>query len=181
MKELNKKETNKTTKSTFKDIIIYILIIFAILLFKKYVISPIRVNGESMMNTLHDGDIMIMNSINYRFSEIKRYDIVIIDEGQELIIKRVIGLPGDTVKCVNNKLYINGKRVKDKYASSKTSDFSVDVGNGEYFVLGDNRSNSMDSRVFGTFKKKEIIGKTSLTIFPFRKTELFFCIFKIYN
>lgn len=169
MKELNKKETNKTTKSTFKDIIIYILIIFAILLFKKYVISPIRVNGESMMNTLHDGDIMIMNSINYRFSDIKRYDIVIIDEGQELIIKRVIGLPGDTVKCVNNKLYINGKRVKDKYASSKTSDFSVDVGNGEYFVLGDNRSNSMDSRVFGTFKKKEIIGKTSLTIFPFSR------------
>ena len=169
MKELNKKETNKTTKSTFKDIIIYILIIFAILLFKKYVISPIRVNGESMMNTLHDGDIMIMNSINYRFSEIKRYDIVIIDEGQELIIKRVIGLPGDTVKCVNNKLYINGKRVKDKYASSKTSDFSVDVENGEYFVLGDNRSNSMDSRVFGTFKKKEIIGKTSLTIFPFSR------------
>ena len=169
MKELNKKETNKTTKSTFKDIIIYILIIFAILLFKKYVISPIRVNGESMMNTLHDGDIMIMNSINYRFSEIKRYDIVIIDEGQELIIKRVIGLPGDTVKCVNNKLYINDKRVKDKYASSKTSDFSVDVGNGEYFVLGDNRSNSMDSRVFGTFKKKEIIGKTSLTIFPFSR------------
>ena len=169
MKELNKKETNKTTKSTFKDIIIYILIIFAILLFKKYVISPIRVNGESMMNTLHDVDIMIMNSINYRFSEIKRYDIVIIDEGQELIIKRVIGLPGDTVKCVNNKLYINGKRVKDKYASSKTSDFSVDVGNGEYFVLGDNRSNSMDSRVFGTFKKKEIIGKTSLTIFPFSR------------
>lgn len=169
MKELNKKETNKTTKSTFKDIIIYILIIFAILLFKKYVISPIRVNGESMMNTLHDGDIMIMNSINYRFSEIKRYDIVIIDEGQELIIKRVIGLPGDTVKYVNNKLYINGKRVKDKYASSKTSDFSVDVGNGEYFVLGDNRSNSMDSRVFGTFKKKEIIGKTSLTIFPFSR------------
>ena len=169
MKELNKKETNKTTKSTFKDIIIYILIIFAILLFKKYVISPIRVNGESMMNTQHDGDIMIMNSINYRFSDIKRYDIVIIDEGQELIIKRVNGLPGDTVKCVNNKLYINGKRVKDKYASSKTSDFSVDVDAGEYFVLGDNRSNSMDSRVFGTFKKKEIIGKTSLTIFPFSR------------
>lgn len=156
-------------KNTIKDIVTYILIIIAILLFKKNVISPIKVNGESMMNTLHDGDIMIMNSISYRFSDIKRYDIVIINDGNELIIKRVIGLPGDTVKCVNNKLYINGKRVRDKYASSKTSDFSVNVDAGEYFVLGDNRSNSMDSRVFGTFKKKEILGKTSLTIFPFNR------------
>ena len=156
-------------KNTIKDIVTYILIIIAILLFKKNVISPIKVNGESMMNTLHDGDIMIMNSISYRFSDIKRYDIVIINDGNELIIKRVIGLPGDTIKCVNNKLYINGKRIKDKYASSKTSDFSVDVDDGEYFVLGDNRSNSMDSRVFGTFKKEEILGKTSLTIFPFNR------------
>ena len=161
--------TEHKNKNTIKDIVTYILIIIAILLFKKNVISPIKVNGESMMNTLHDGDIMIMNSISYRFSDIKRYDIVIINDGNELIIKRVIGLPGDTVKCVNNKLYINGKRVRDKYASSKTSDFSVDVDAGEYFVLGDNRSNSMDSRVFGTFKKKEILGKTSLTIFPFNR------------
>lgn len=167
MEKINK-NTDKN-KNAIKDVVIYILIIIAILLFKKYVISPIKVNGESMMNTLHDGDIMIMNSISYRFSDIKRYDIVIINDGNELIIKRVIGLPGDTIKCVNNKLYINGKRIKDKYASSKTSDFSVDVDDGEYFVLGDNRSNSMDSRVFGTFKKKEILGKTSLTIFPFNR------------
>ena len=125
MEKINK-NTDKN-KNAIKDVVIYILIIIAILLFKKYVISPIKVNGESMMNTLHDGDIMIMNSISYRFSDIKRYDIVIINDGNELIIKRVIGLPGDTIKCVNNKLYINGKRIKDKYASSKTSDFSVDL------------------------------------------------------
>ena len=152
-----------------KEIIPYIIVIILVLLFKKFLYAPIRVNGESMMKTLHDGDIMILDIIDYRLHGLKRFDIVVVDEGDELIIKRVIGLPGDTVEYKNNKLYINGKKVNDKYASEKTKDFSVLVPKNEYFVLGDNRTNSLDSRAFGTFSSKKIKGKTSMIVFPFSR------------
>ena len=152
-----------------KELIPYVLIIIAVLLFKKYLYAPIKVNGESMMNTLHDKDIMILDIIDYKIHGLKRFDIVVVDEGSELIIKRVIGLPGELVEYKNNKLYINGKKVNDKYASEKTEDFSVLVPKNEYFVLGDNRTNSLDSRVFGTFSKDKILGKTSMTLFPFNR------------
>ncbi len=152
-----------------KELIPYVLIIIAVLLFKKYLYAPIKVNGESMMNTLHDKDIMILDIIDYKIHGLKRFDIVVVDEGSELIIKRVIGLPGELVEYKNNKLYINGKKVNDKYASKETEDFSILVPKGEYFVLGDNRTNSLDSRVFGTFSKDKILGKTSMTLFPFNR------------
>ena len=152
-----------------KEIIPYVIVIILVLLFKKFLYTPIRVNGESMMKTLHDGDIMILNIIDYKVHGLKRFDIVVVDEGDELIIKRVIGLPGDTVEYKNNKLYINGKKVNDKYASEKTEDFSVLVPKNEYFVLGDNRTNSLDSRAFGTFSSNKIMGKTNMTIFPFSR------------
>ena len=95
--------------------------------------------------------------------------IPLVDEGREYIIKRIIGLPGETIEYKDNQLYVNGKKMKENYGSDITEDFSVKVGKGSYFVLGDNRTNSMDSRYFGSFKKKDIIGKTSLTIFPFSR------------
>lgn len=156
-------------KKIIKEYIPYIIAIILVLLLKRYIVSPIKVNGESMMNTLEDGDIMILNIIGYRFSDIKRFDIVVVNEGNEYIIKRVIGLPGEKVTYKDNQLYINNKKVKDKYGSDVTNDFSIKVGKNSYFVLGDNRTNSMDSRVFGTFKKKDILGKTNLIIFPFRR------------
>ncbi len=155
--------------NVIKELIPYVLIIIAVLLFKKYLYAPIKVNGESMMNTLHDKDIMILDIIDYKIHGLKRFDIVVVDEGSELIIKRVIGLPGELVEYKNNKLYINGKKVNDKYASKETEDFSILVPKGEYFVLGDNRTNSLDSRVFGTFSKDKILGKTSMTLFPFNR------------
>ena len=112
---------------------------------------------------------MILDIIDYKIHGLKRFDIVVVDEGSELIIKRVIGLPGELVEYKNNKLYINGKKVNDKYASKETEDFSILVPKGEYFVLGDNRTNSLDSRVFGTFSKDKILGKTSMTLFPFNR------------
>ena len=89
--------------------------------------------------------------------------------GKRSYIKRVIGLPGEEVVYTDNVLYINGKKVKDNYGCKPTSDFSVKVPEGRYFVLGDNRDNSLDSRYFGSFLEKDILGKTSLTIFPFNR------------
>lgn len=152
-----------------KEYLPYIIVIIVVLLIKKNVVSPIRVNGTSMMSTLHDKDIMILNIFDYKMSGLKRFDIVVIDQGDEYLIKRVIGLPGEKIEYKDNVLYVNGKKVKDNYGSTETKDFSVKVGKGKYFVMGDNRSNSMDSRYFGAFKKKDILGKTNLTIFPFSR------------
>ena len=156
-------------KSIIKEYGLYVITIILVLLVKKFIVSPIKVNGTSMMTTLHDGDIMILNIIGYRFDEINRFDIVVVDEGNEYLIKRVIGLPGEEIEYKDNQLYINGKKVKENYGSQVTEDFKVKVKKNSYFVLGDNRTNSLDSRHFGSFKKDRIIGKTSLIIFPFNR------------
>lgn len=161
------------TKNKFikiiKEIVPYVIVIILVLLFKKFFYAPIKVNGESMMNTLHDKDIMILDVIGYKTKGLKRFDIVVVDEGDELIIKRVIGLPGEKVTYKDNKLFINNKKVKDNYGSMVTEDFEEVVPKNYYFVLGDNRTNSMDSRVFGSFSKSKILGKTKMVVFPFTR------------
>lgn len=156
-------------KAFFKENLWYIIVIILVLLIKTYVISPIRVNGRSMNNTLQDKDIMILDEISYRFKDIERFDIVVIKTEKEYLIKRVIGLPGEVVKYEDNKLYINDELVEDNYSDEITDDFEVKVPEGEYFVLGDNRTNSTDSRMIGPIEKKYIKGKTSLVIFPFNR------------
>ena len=157
-------------KNYFKELLPYVIIIAGVIIIKVYIVSPIRVNGESMDSTLKDGDIMLLNEIGYRVGDIERFDIVVIHRGDEYIIKRVIGLPGEKVKYLDNKLYINGKYVEENFKHKKTSDFpTYTLGNNEYFVMGDNRTNSKDSRMIGSISKDEILGKASLTIFPFSR------------
>lgn len=161
---------SENKKKVIRESLSYVLIIVIVVLIKVFIVSPIRVNGDSMYNTLHDKDIMILNEASYLFGDVERFDIVVIKGEEEYLIKRVIGLPGETIECRGNKIYINGKELKDKYAYSKTKDFEmVKIGKDEYFVLGDNRSDSLDSRVFGTFKGKDIKGKASFTIYPFKR------------
>ena len=153
--------------SFLKEYVPYVLVIILVILIKRFVVTPIRVVGDSMYGTLHDGDIMILNIIGYRFSDIERFDIVVVDKGREPLIKRVIGLPGEEIEYKDNQLYVNGKKVKENYGSDVTEDFTIKIPKGSYFVMGDNRTNSMDSRYYGPFQKKDILGKTKLTIFPF--------------
>ena len=153
-----------------KEILSYVVILIIVLFIKSYVVSPIRVNGDSMYNTLYDKDIMILNEFIYRFDDIKRFDIVVVEEKGELLIKRVIGLPGEKIKCVDGHIYINDKKIDDKYSYSETSDFSeIIIEENNYFVMGDNREVSLDSRIHGTYKKKEIKGRASFTIYPFNR------------
>ena len=157
-------------KRFLKEYIPYIIIIILVILVKVYVVTPIRVNGPSMNDTLHDKDIMILDEISYRFKSIKRFDIVVIRYKDEYIIKRVIGLPGEVVSCRDNKIYINGKVIEEDFSHKYTNDFDeVLVGDDSYFVLGDNRVNSTDSRIIGTVSKNNIRGKTSLTVYPFSR------------
>ncbi len=158
-----------------KEISVYVIIILIIILLKMYVISPIRVNGTSMDPTLENGDIMILNKIGYRITKIKRFDIVVIKYKDELLIKRVIGLPGEKIKYVNNTLYVNGKKLDEEFDKTYTYNFSLNeigsttVPDDSYFVLGDNREVSKDSRSIGFIDREDIVGKSSLTLFPFNR------------
>jgi signal peptidase I len=170
MMSKEKKEETKDFKYYVKEIVPYILVIVLVLLVKRFIISPVNVIGSSMYSTLHDKDIMILNETAYYFKDIKRFDIVVVKARNELIIKRVIGLPGEKIKYEKGKLYINGKYIEEKFDHEGTDDFAeVKLGKNKYFVMGDNRDNSMDSRYFGPFDKKSIRGKTSFTVFPFNR------------
>lgn len=156
-------------KDFLKEYVPYLITIIIVILVKIYIVTPIKVNGESMYDTLLDGDIMILNIIDYKLHGVKRFDIVVADEGTEYLIKRVIGLPGETIEYKDNQLYVNGKKVKDNYGTDVTEDFTFKVPKDSYFIMGDNRTNSVDSRRLGEFKSSEIKGKTKLTIFPFSR------------
>lgn len=151
-----------------KELIPYIVIIITVILIRSFLVTPIKVDGDSMYDTLKDGELMILNKIDKTLNGIDRYDIVVFNYEGEKLIKRVIGLPGEIISCENGKIYINGKSLGDKYGSNETSDFKqMKIPKGEYYVLGDNRNISKDSRYIGTIKDKDIKGTTSLIIFPF--------------
>lgn len=162
-----------------------LLIAFAIAAVIRYFLfTPIAVDGESMMPTLEDGDRMIVNKIGYKIGEPDRFDIVVFHAPeQKNYIKRVIGLPGDTLEYKDDQLYINGEPIEEPYLDAYkaqitegtlTEDFSLeDIGvnteipEGYVFVMGDNRRYSKDSRHIGLIDQKEIIGNTSLIFWPF--------------
>ena len=146
------------------------------------ILIPVRIDGESMYPTLHNDDAALVNALYLRERDVKRFDIVVLncDTLNKDIIKRVIGLPGDTIVFKDDRLYINGtyysedyldkdyiKSAKKKYSTDLfTNDFKVSLGDGEFFVLGDNRLRSADSRTLGTFKYSDIIGKKGLVVYP---------------
>lgn len=144
----------------------YILIVVVVIFIRTFLATPVRVDGESMVPTLQDGDILILKKYDHSF---KRFDIVVLDYQGEKLVKRVIGLPGEKVSYQNQTLYINGKKVKENFKHEKTEDFEVEgkIPKGYYFVLGDNRMNSKDSRMIGAVSQKQMDGTTNLIIFPF--------------
>lgn len=158
-----------------KEILSYVLIIIVVLLIKKYIFSPIKVNGDSMYPTLRDKDIMILNEIGYYLNGVERFDIVVVDTGNDKIIKRIIGMPGETVRFYENKLYINDEIVEENFNHAMTHNFELSqidveiIPEGYYFVVGDNRIDSLDSRTIGLISEKQIMGKTNFTVFPFTR------------
>ena len=128
-----------------------------------------------MEPTLKDGYIMILDKIGYSINGLDRFDIVVINYENEKIIKRVIGLPGDYVEYIDNKLYINGEYIEEPFDRKKTTDFILEmlgentIPDGKYLVLGDNRPISKDSRTIGLIDESDIEGYTSIIIFPFNK------------
>lgn len=151
-----------------KSLIPYVLIIVGVVLFRSFIATPVRVEGTSMDKYLKEGDILVL----YRLGNIDRFDIVVLDEvmDNETVIKRVYGMPNETIEIRNNKIYINDEVIKDEYAFGTTSDYpKTTLGKDEYFLLGDNRLVSKDSRSFGVVKKENIKGVTTFRLFPFNR------------
>lgn len=161
-------------KEFLKDFIIYASIAVVVILTIKYVFSLEQVVGPSMEPNYKSGDLLFLNKITYRFKEPRLFDVVVIaNDDTKYMIKRIIGLPGDTIEYKDNKLYINGEITKEYFnISGVTKDFSLEqfdyevIPDGYYFVLGDNRENSKDSRTYGLISRKDIIGKVQFRIWP---------------
>ena len=151
----------------------YLAIILLVVLLRTFIITPVRVDGKSMNPTLENGQILLLEKIN---SNYKRFDIVVInyeENGQtEKLIKRIIGLPGEHISYRNNTLYVNNKKVEEPFSHFETPDFDIatlgsyNIPEDSYFVVGDNRINSNDSRYLGFMKKDQIIGKIVFSVFP---------------
>ena len=148
----------------------YIIIILVVMVIRTFFVTPAVVDGASMDYTLEDGQLVLINKFVYNIKDVKRFDVVVLDNTKEgdKIIKRIIALPNETIEYNNNQLYINGKRVEENYEFTDTVDFTYTTKDGEYFVLGDNRNNSKDSRWpdVGNIEREDIIGRAWVRIWP---------------
>lgn len=202
MKKSNKSElryNEDDDRTLLEDILgfvkVFVVSAIVILLFVNFVAHPVRVDGKSMYPTLKDGEFGFTNVGGVLLNGVERGDIVVVtmeEDGQKTHwVKRVIGLPGDTVTCVNDVVFINGKVLDetqyidpdyrqscvDKFGyfnkvlnedNTDVKDFDeVKLNNDEYYVMGDNRPYSKDSRYVGPVKKSQLFAKNMLVLLPF--------------
>ena len=161
---------NNKALVVLKELLPYVLIILVVVLIRTFIITPVTVDGPSMNETLHNGEILFLKKFDKSYD---RNDVVVfIKRGKqdEKLIKRVLALPGEKIKCVSGIIYVNNEEIDDSHAYGKIADFSeVTLGEDEYFLVGDNREVSYDSRYFGPVKKENIQGVTDFRLFPFNK------------
>jgi signal peptidase I len=174
-----------TPKQSFwKEIVSYALFAFVIVIpIRLWVAQPFVVNGASMDTTFKDGEYLIVDEITYRFKAPERGDVLIFKYPQDTskyFIKRLIGLPGETVVVENDSVTIEneanpqGMKLNEPYVHSQTfGNLRVTLGPEEYFVMGDNRLVSSDSRVWGPLPKSDLIGRPVVRLLPFSKLGLF--------
>ncbi len=147
-------------------------------LIKTLVVQPFIVNGPSMEPTFYSNQYVLVDEITYKFREPQRGEIVVFRNPRnesEFYIKRIIGLPGEVVTVTDNEVDINGKKLNESYITVKNGMMQKDftLKTSEYFVMGDNRPQSFDSRGWGPLDKKEIIGMVRLRFLPFKNLTLF--------
>lgn len=182
LSEEKTEEEKEPAKSASRVILDYVVWIGAVVLISflliHFVAQRTSVNGTSMVPTLQNGDQLICDKISYRFHDPERFDIVIFPykyQSNTYFIKRVIGLPGETVYIdPDGNIYINGQILEEHYGLERIeyaglAAQEIHLGEDEYFVMGDNRNNSEDSRFpdVGNIKREDIIGRAWLRIYPF--------------
>ncbi|MBD5395419.1 MAG: signal peptidase I [Lachnospiraceae bacterium] len=171
---------NKVLKEVLSTSIYLLIVLVLTFLIVAYVGQRTKVSGSSMEPTLSDGDNLIVDKISYRFSEPERFDIIVFPfryKEKTYYIKRIIGLPGETVYIdEEGNIYIDGEILEENYGKETILDSGrayepITLGPNEYFVMGDNRNNSSDSRdpVVGNIYRNEFIGKAWMRIWPLNK------------
>ncbi len=189
-KEVSTVETKKAQWDLFLGYMPYIIIIFFVVIIRIFIATPVRVNGSSMSPTLKNNDTMLLYKLTKKMRGIRRFDIVVIQTDSGKLIKRVIGLPGEKISYRIEKddegnnigvLYINDKKIEEPFLSEEAKvntchdnwdicNSEITIPNNEYFVMGDNRINSKDSRMINSIDNKDILGTTEIVLFPFNRT-----------
>ena len=175
--ECTEEENKSHPLRELAGMLVYIIIVLAVtFLFITFVGQRTHVSGESMENTLDDGDQLIVDKITYRFKDPERFDIIVFPfhyKENTYYIKRIIGLPGETVQIADGLIYIDGEVLQESYGREVIQDPGLaaeplTLGEDEYFVLGDNRNQSSDSRdpSVGLIHRDEIVGRAWLRIWP---------------
>lgn len=179
IEESSNSNKNGFLKSLLKDLLVAAVLAILLMQF----IKPTIVQQTSMEPTLHPHDYLLLNKQAYRFSEPERGDIVVFHTdlktetgAEKLLIKRIIGLPGETISIMDGGVYIDGKLVKEDYlpddllTAGEVTDYKIPKSS--YFVMGDNRPVSNDSRQLGTIAKERFIGKAFVRLYPFNSIAL---------
>ena len=170
---------NRIMRELLNTAIYLLCVLGAVWLVITFVGQRTEVEGASMGNTLHNGDNLIVDKLSYRFHDPERFDIIVFPfqfQDNTYYIKRIIGLPGETVQIMDDgSIYINGEKLEENYGMEVIKPETIgraaepiELGDDEYFVMGDNRNNSSDSRtdMVGNIKRENIIGKAWLRIWP---------------
>ncbi len=182
--DTQKLQDNPNTLSVFLEIIKFaILALIIVVPIRMYIASPFVVNGASMSPTFETGHYLIVDEISYRFENPERGDVIVFkypNDTSKYFIKRVIGLPGETIQSNNgailikNEKFPSGFKINEPYVKLKKNDIiNITLKDDEYFVMGDNRKGSSDSRVWGPLNEKFIRGEALLRLFPMGKMGLY--------
>ena len=175
MARKKKKKVSSFSLKILKTGFLFLIVLITVYLLVNYVFGRTVVHNVSMQDTLYDGDNIIMDELSYNISDPKRFDVICFKsyKEKELLIKRVIGLPGETIQIKDGVIFINDKEIKDRAGLSEIEEAglakeSVTLSKDEYFVIGDNRKESIDSRSseVGNIRRKDILGKASLIFWP---------------
>lgn len=174
------KESANTKRELVKATLFFVFFLVSVFMVRTFIFSPYVVDMSSMYPTLKNADIMIVNKVTYLSGGPSRGDVIVFDPPSNSgeYVKRVIGLPGEYVDYYDGKFYINGNLMEEEDDKGKTSyiqtyqinnipeRLTLKLDSDEYYVVGDNRQSSLDSRSFGPIKKKSIIGKVFVIIWP---------------
>lgn len=179
--DASEKKTTNGVKGLIYDLIFYAVLIFVcIYVLPNFVIQRTIVDGSSMADTLMDGEHLYVEKLSYRFDALDRFDIIVFypygRENDEYYVKRIIGLPGETIQIIGSDIYINGIVLEEDYGTERLENPGraaepITLGDDEYFVMGDNRNISKDSRTedVGNVKKEDIGGRVIFRIKPFSR------------
>jgi signal peptidase I len=178
-KKFSEMTPEEKKKMIIKETISWILTlgsaVIIALCIRGFIFEPVIVDGNSMLDTLHDRELMFVTKYDYIFGEPQSGDVIICKypESTKNYVKRLIGLPGDTIEIVNHVVYRNGEALPETYLTPDRNDGAFyanmplkTLGPDEYFVMGDNRDNSRDSRSIGTLTRSQIRGHVRFVFFP---------------